>query len=777
MGGSSLVAAGIAVLSVVGAFSPFFLRMDNVLISKDPAPDPLQAFEVGAWTVDPALQQLRRGADCRKLPPRQLQLLRTLAHGAGQTLPREQLIDRVWARRMVNDEVLSRAIADLRLALEDDARQPEYLVTVPKLGYRLIAPVRWGVSLPVAAGAALAEPIPSASIPESPSEPVWSAAVGSPDAARLDASVVRTEPVAEPTPTDIRPGPIAPATADVEPKAVRARRWPLFAVAATVSLLVAAVLVLQPAGTPPPDRVRQLLGAQPLTSAPGWERTPSFDHAGALIAWSESDDEGRGARIRLRSRDGRIDRRYADSEADDVCPRFSPDDRELLWTRHRGSDCELLRAPLLGGAPTVLAACAPGLVSCPDWQGDQIVYSAPAVDAEHAAGVSRLDLRSGRGETLSTPTAIEGPDLHPRFGPSGEIVFARGVEGDRSLWRWHGGRLTRAALPAGMLYGHAPLPEGGWLLASDAPGFRALIAIDLDRPGHTLLGARGARFPATAEDGSLAYEVATYDANLYRLAADGSAKRLTASQRYDAHPRVSPDGRWLVYPSNRDGPETIYLQDLDTGAERRLQLDPAYRWAQPAWALDGSGISLSRYRPDGVDLWWYAPATDRAEPYAAAPAGCHDAQPAADGRWVWCRQGRESDAELWRFPRQGAGDAERLRPRVAHYQLGPEDLVYLDASDGSFHHCTADASACQLLPIRVASGQLRNFALRDRALYYVPAGQERVRRRSLVDGTEADTAWPAPGTLTRALDVAADGSAVIARVDRLEIDLLWVSGK
>lgn len=771
MGGSSLGAALPAVLSGVGVFPPFFLRMDKSLISRDPAADAedtLQAFEVGAWTVDPALQQLRRGTDCRKLPPRQLQLLRVLARAAGQTLPREQLIERVWARRMVNDEVLSRAIADLRLALDDDARQPEYLVTVPKLGYRLIAPVRWGVSAPAAS-------VP----PEASPEPALPDAATRSEAALPDAAPVGAAPVAEPASTDVGPAPTAPAGVVAESAVLPIRRPRRVAAAAATALAVAlgmAALAWWPSEAPP-DRVTQLLGAQPLTSAPGWERTPSFDHAGELIAFSESDDEGRGARIRLRSRDGRIDRRYADDAADDVCPRFSPDDRELLWTRHRGSDCELLRAPLLGGAPTVLAACAPGMVSCPDWRGDHVVYSAPAIDAGHAAGVTRLDLRSGRSEVLSTPTAIEGPDLHPRIGPAGEVVFARGVEGDRSLWRRQGGRLSRAVLPAGMLYGHAPLPEGGWLLASDAPGFRALIAIDIDRPGHTLLGARGARFPATAADGSLAYEVATYDANLYRLAADGSMRQLTASQRYDAHPRISPDGRWLVYPSNRDGAETVYLQDLDTGEERRLRLDPAYRWAQPAWALDGSGISLSRYRPDGVDLWWYAPATDRAEPYAAAPAGCHDAQPAADGRWVWCRQGRESDAELWRFPRQGAGDAERLRPRVAHYQLGPEDLVYLDAGDGRFHHCAADATACRPLPIRVAAGQLRNFALRDRALYYVAEGQDRVRRRSLLDGSEADTAWPAPGTLTRALDVAADGSAVVARVDRLEIDLVWVRGR
>lgn len=718
----------------------------------DPASDdPLRPFQVGTWTVDPSLQQLQRGSTVRKLPPLQLKLLRVLAVAAGQTLPREQLIARVWARRMVNDEALSRGIADLRLALEDDARQPQYLVTVPKLGYRLIAPVCWA-------------PLP----PTAPSGE--DAAASTPPG--VSPAEVRPDPEAADPETSAPPA-IAEAQATQSPGATR-WRWLHAGSALLILLLVGTAVLHGPASTRAPDRVRQLLNAQPLTSGAGWERTPSFDHAGSLLAYSESAADGQ-AQLRLRSRDGRIDRHYTDGEAgtEDLCPRFSPDDRDLLWTRHRDGRCELLRAPVLGGPATAMGACATGL-SCPDWQGDWVVYSAPPPDAAHAAGLVRLHLRDGRREVLSTPTRSQGPDLHPRFGAGGEIVFARGLEGDRRLWRWRAGRLDPIGPPPGMLYGHAPLPEGGWLIASDVAGFRALVRIDPAHPGHVLLGARGARFPATAADGSLAYEIAHYDANLYLHGPSGAPRRLSDSQRYDAHPRLDPSGRWLVYQSNRDGAESLYLQDLREGGERRLALDPAYRWAQPAWSVDSRGLSLSRYRADGVDLWWYALDADQVRPLHTAPAGCHDAQPAHDGVWIWCRRGTEVDAELWRFSVAATQPAQRLRTRVAHYQLGPQDLVYLDAEQAQLLHCTADANACHALPIRVAAQQLRNFALRERQLYYVPADDAGIRRRSLIDGSEADTGWPAPDTLSRAVDVVGE-RAVIARVDRLDIDLHWAA--
>ncbi len=69
-----------------------------------------------------------------------MQVLVRLAQQPGQVVSREQLLAAAWADTFVTDDVLKRSI-ELRRALGDDARQPVYIETIPKGGYRLIAPV------------------------------------------------------------------------------------------------------------------------------------------------------------------------------------------------------------------------------------------------------------------------------------------------------------------------------------------------------------------------------------------------------------------------------------------------------------------------------------------------------------------------------------------------------------------------------------------------------------------------------------------------------------
>jgi DNA-binding winged helix-turn-helix (wHTH) protein len=59
----------------------------------------------------------------------------------GEVLSRETIIDAVWSEQFVGEAVIRRAIASLRRALGDDARNPRFIETIPKRGYRLIAPV------------------------------------------------------------------------------------------------------------------------------------------------------------------------------------------------------------------------------------------------------------------------------------------------------------------------------------------------------------------------------------------------------------------------------------------------------------------------------------------------------------------------------------------------------------------------------------------------------------------------------------------------------------
>ena len=68
-------------------------------------------------------------------------LLRDLAQHPGETVSIDELLDRVWAGVVVTPDSVYQAVATLRRLLGDDPKQPRYIATVPRLGYRLIAPV------------------------------------------------------------------------------------------------------------------------------------------------------------------------------------------------------------------------------------------------------------------------------------------------------------------------------------------------------------------------------------------------------------------------------------------------------------------------------------------------------------------------------------------------------------------------------------------------------------------------------------------------------------
>jgi DNA-binding winged helix-turn-helix (wHTH) protein/TolB-like protein/Tfp pilus assembly protein PilF len=104
-------------------------------------PTARETFEVGGWTVEPALYQLSAGGKTCKLEPKAMALLRYLAERPGEVVSREALLSAVWPGVVVGDDSLTQAVIKLRKALGDTAESPAYIQTVPKGGYRLVAPV------------------------------------------------------------------------------------------------------------------------------------------------------------------------------------------------------------------------------------------------------------------------------------------------------------------------------------------------------------------------------------------------------------------------------------------------------------------------------------------------------------------------------------------------------------------------------------------------------------------------------------------------------------
>jgi DNA-binding winged helix-turn-helix (wHTH) protein len=91
--------------------------------------------------VEPSLNRLSREGKSVPLAPKMMDVLTYLAGRAGRVVSREELIDAVWAKQFVAESALSRAIAELRHTLQDDAHEPRFIETITKRGYRVIAPV------------------------------------------------------------------------------------------------------------------------------------------------------------------------------------------------------------------------------------------------------------------------------------------------------------------------------------------------------------------------------------------------------------------------------------------------------------------------------------------------------------------------------------------------------------------------------------------------------------------------------------------------------------
>ncbi len=106
------------------------------------SPDLLQGFRVGPWKIEPL-----RGAvtgphgEAQHLEPKVMDVFVLLAKQANQLVTRDQLLDAAWSGHVAADELLTRAISEIRHALHDDRRDLKYIETVPKRGYRLIGDI------------------------------------------------------------------------------------------------------------------------------------------------------------------------------------------------------------------------------------------------------------------------------------------------------------------------------------------------------------------------------------------------------------------------------------------------------------------------------------------------------------------------------------------------------------------------------------------------------------------------------------------------------------
>jgi TolB-like protein/DNA-binding winged helix-turn-helix (wHTH) protein len=98
-------------------------------------------LRIGSWCVNPISGQISRDGETARVEARTMRLLLCLAEHPGEVVSIEDLLNQVWSDVTVSPDSVYQAVASLRRLLGDDPRQPTYITTVPRLGYRMVAAV------------------------------------------------------------------------------------------------------------------------------------------------------------------------------------------------------------------------------------------------------------------------------------------------------------------------------------------------------------------------------------------------------------------------------------------------------------------------------------------------------------------------------------------------------------------------------------------------------------------------------------------------------------
>ena len=124
---------------------------------------PEAPYRFGKFVLDTLNLRLTADGQICALEPKSFRLLQFLIENRHRVVPKDEILNTVWDGVAVSDNALTRAIAQIRKALDDDPKQPRYIETVPTVGYRFAAVVEVGAVPVVTAPPAAALPAPARS--------------------------------------------------------------------------------------------------------------------------------------------------------------------------------------------------------------------------------------------------------------------------------------------------------------------------------------------------------------------------------------------------------------------------------------------------------------------------------------------------------------------------------------------------------------------------------------------------------------------------------------
>ena len=515
----------------------------------------------GVFEVDLTARELRKRGVRIKLQDQPFRVLEALLERPGEIVTREELKQRLWAddEFVEFDKSLNTAVQKIRQALSDSAETPRFLETVPRRGYRFVAPVERSVS----PGAVKTQPAPG---------PRW---------IRVSGGLIG------------------------------------------ISIVVGAILILGSGrqGSEPSSGLTGQPILRQISFDTGLTTAPAVSPDGTLLAYA-SDRSGDGnLDIWVRRLPNGEPIRLTEHPAPDTEPDFSPDSSTIVFASARDGGA-ILTVPALGGKITRIAGAGARPRFSPDGSAVLYfvgLYDASSLGQQTIEAVSLRGDESRRvapgqapvwspdGEfVISTAQSARGDWILTNV-QSGESVplgiadYLRSHSLSPSAYSGSWFRPDRFDPQTNAVVFTARLSDGLniWRLSLDPQNWEPTSP-----PERLTFGVGDDTSPNLLSTGELIFARSTSNFDVWAVPFDadqgrvrGEAYRLTDDPRDELGPSVSGDGKRLAYGLRQGRQWSLWAKDLERGRSWSFPIDDTSR-VYPS--ITSSGMRLAyEIRPPG----------------------------------------------------------------------------------------------------------------------------------------------------------------------------------
>jgi Tol biopolymer transport system component/DNA-binding winged helix-turn-helix (wHTH) protein len=556
----------------------------------------------GLFQVDLFSGELYKNGIKVHLQDKPFRILSLLLERPGEVVTRAEVMQQLWPGEtfVEFDQGLDTALKKLRHALGDSAQSPIFIETIPRRGYRFIAPV----------------------------------------GCDRESSTSRTGETRSRFPYYNLPS--------------RTTIAGLSFVAGVLFLVFLFVAKWNHAS----------LEIVPLATLPGWARDPSFSPDGNQVAFDYTGEDSAGADIYVQTLGDQKMLRLTTPPGTSFCPSWSPDGRGIAYQHSvevspARPERTIMWVNPLGGSKRVMRWLSSENGSCRvSWSPDGDLLAYADKPSGEPIGVFLMSANGSDSRRLTTaPDRMV--DDSPAFSPDGQkIAFVRISSmstGEIYVVPSSGGEPTRLTFlnedveqpvwtsdESRILFTvRGPASGGGNPYSVPSRG---------GKPERLLLPDSSISSPAISRRGDkLAYEKAVFSMAIWKLSIPDSADpetRFIASTRTDSDPSFSPDGTKIAFDSTRDGTEAMWLCDADGANPLRLAV--LHQGGSPSWAPDGTRIVFDDRHSGRSHIYLIDPRDGNIQ--QVTDGNFDDEVPSwsADGNSIYFASNRTGIYEVWK---------------------------------------------------------------------------------------------------------------------------------